>query len=234
MDKVTAVITSYNRFDLLQKTVDSLEKYFKGEIIIIEDSANPEMWEKIDSKYAHHTLIFNAQNLGLIQSIDRAYSYVETPYVFHSEDDYLFLKDGFIEKSVEVLDSDPMINMVWIKGLEEAKRTRYPLSELKMAGNTPYHIVLPKSNMPNHGWKGFCFQCGLRRMVAYQKVAPYDSLISQWTDENGKVWGGTHITNREKACDAAYHKLGYKSAILTEKYAEHLGYGRSTYNLKNR
>lgn len=233
-NKVTTVITSFNRFELLTQCVCSLEKYFKGEIIIIEDSANAEMQEKVVEQFSHHTLILNEQNIGLIKSIDKAYSYVETPYVFHSEDDYYFLEPGFIEDSVAVLDSDPKLNMVWIKGIEEAHRTKYPLSEQRMASDVPYHVVYPKSTGGIHGWKGFCFQCGLRSMRAYNEIAPYDSLISQWTDENGKVWGGFHITNREKACDAAYHKLGYRSAILTKKYAEHRGYGHSTYGLKNR
>ena len=231
-DKVTAVITSFNRFDLLTQCVCSLEKYFKGEIIIIEDSANAEMKEKVIAQFSHHTLVFNQENLGLIKSIDKAYSMVKTPFVFHTEDDYVFLKDGFIEHSVTVLESDYSINMVWIKGLDEAERTHYPLSGLRMIGNVPYHIVLPKSPESKHSWKGFCFQCGLRRMEAYHEVGLYDNLISQWT-ENGTVYGGFHITNREKACDKAYNELGYHSAILTEKYAVHEGYLKSTYGLKN-
>jgi len=232
--KVTTVVTSFNRFDLLVQCVCSLEKYFDGEIIIIEDSANEEMQNKVVEQFSHHTLILNEVNLGLIQSIDKAYSHVKTPFVFHTEDDYIFTQGGFIVDSLSVLESDPAFNMVWIKGLDEAKRTHYPLSEQKMVGDIPYHIILPKSPNPKHGWKGFCFQCGLRSMKAYRQIAPYDDLICEWTDENGKVQGGNHITNREKACDTAYDKLGYRSAILTEKYAEHKGYLKSTYGLKNR
>jgi hypothetical protein len=36
------------------------------------------------------------KKVGQITSIDIAYSYVDTPYVYHSEDDFVTLKDGFI------------------------------------------------------------------------------------------------------------------------------------------
>ncbi len=229
-NKVTAVVTSFNRFDLLTQTVCSLEKHFKGEIIIIEDSANKEMHEKVKSLFSHHTLVFNEENIGLIRSIDKAYAMVETPYVFHTEDDYLFHKAGFIEDSLKILEHDKKILKVWIRGTDYVGRCGHPISpEFYMAGGVRYHIV-----MERHSWNGFCFQCGLLSMEAYHKIAPYDNLISEWIDENGNIQGGNHITNREKACDKAYQELGYRAAILMVEYAKHLGYLRSTHGLKNR
>lgn len=229
-DKVTAVITSFNRIELLKQTVDTLQAYFDGEIIIIEDSVNKEMHEKVKELYPQHTLVFNEENIGLIKSIDKAYALVKTPFVFHSEDDFLFHKGGFIEKSVKILESDDKIVQVWCRGTDYYGRNGHPLSqESYMADDVLYHFVLPKND-----WHGFSFYGGLQSMKAYHEIAPYDDLISEWKDENGDIQGGTHITNREKACEKAYYEAGYRAAILTEKYAEHVGYGFSTYGLKNR
>ena len=42
-------------------------------------------------------LIFNENRQGQIKSVDYAYSMVETPYIFHLEDDWEFYESYFIE-----------------------------------------------------------------------------------------------------------------------------------------
>jgi hypothetical protein len=114
MDDVTVVLTSCNRPELLEKTLISFIKYntYRNikETIIIDDSGiygcnnivlnkpylNPYL------KILNIKSIYNKTNIGQIQSIDKAYSYVKTKYIFHCEEDWEFLQTGFIEKSLKI------------------------------------------------------------------------------------------------------------------------------------
>lgn len=216
--KVSVVITSFNRLDLLKRTVTSFNKFNTYPIekfIIIEDSCNKAMHEEMKRIYPNYTLIFNEQNLGLVDSIDKAYSQVETDYVFHTEDDYEFYERGFIERSLAVMENDPLIMQVWIRKLTDIGILTYEPKSFNI-GKARYHLI---GKSKDNNWYGFCFQCGLRRMDAYDKVKPFTqwSLPSDFT------------ALRECKIGKAYWNLGYRAAILDEGYCRHLGYSRSTY-----
>ena len=124
MKEVSLVITSCGRFDLLKKTLDSFfEKntYPIKKIIITEDSTEGEKLKKLLSKYENREfhIIINKERLGQLKSIDRAYKEVDTEYVFHCEDDWEFLKEGFIEKSMEILEEDPKILLIGLRDKDD-------------------------------------------------------------------------------------------------------------------
>ena len=218
---VSVVITSFNRFDLLQRTIDSFNQYNTYPIdkfIIIEDSGDLEMKRKIEhylnGKEENYKLIFNETNQGLVESIDIAYSQVETPYVFHSEDDYEYFREGFVERSLEVLEHDPLVMQVWLRSLDDT--VDMPVEpEILKSGDVPYHLI---GHCINNWWHGFCFQCGLRKMRAYSRIKPF----TQWSPPTD------FLSQRECKIGQAYYALGYRAAILPEGYAKHTGQFRST------
>lgn len=228
---VSVVITSFNRLDLLLKTVNSFNTFNTYPIekfIIIEDSCNKEMHDEMRRLFAdpRFTLVFNERNLGLIDSIDKAYSMVTSDYVFHTEDDYEFIRHGFIERSLIVMETYPKVMQVWIRNLNDIGILTFEPEPMRISWtrgglNTEavHFHMMGMSNDKN--WYGFCFQCGLRRMDAYDKVKPFSSL-SPATD---------FITLRECKIGQAYWKLGYRAAILDEGYCRHLGMNRSTYGM---
>ena len=214
---VTVVITSFNRFDLLRKTITTFEQYNTcpiDKVIIIEDSCNLEMKRKIESFIRHkdnYQLIFNEVNQGQVESIDIAYSHVETPYVFHTEDDYEYFRSGFIERSLLVIESDPKLMQVWIRKLNDTMGMPF-LPEVHSVSGVNYHRIGDVAD-----WHGFCFQCGLRKMSAYNDVKPY----SQWSPNTD------FPSQRECKIGQALYDKGYYAAILTEGYARHTGQFRS-------
>ena len=121
---VTVVITSCNRHNLLFNTISSFIKFNTWKhiqkMIIIEDckisneqavSMESNVLSIVSSLFPVH-IIFNDNNIGQIASIDKAYSFVETPYTFHLEDDWEFYNSGFIEESLNILNIDRNILMV--------------------------------------------------------------------------------------------------------------------------
>ena len=225
--KVSVVITSFNRLDLLKRTIESFNMFNTYPIekfIVIEDSADRDMMNNtiefleslptgFGSKVKKYLYMFNEKNIGQIDTIDLAYSRVETPYVFHSEDDYEYFRHGFIEKSIAVMEHNPKIMQVWIRKTSDVMGQPilpqiYDINDKRIS----YQII-----GEHQEWYGFCFQCGLRRMDIYKQVAPY----FQWSPDTD------FTSQRECKIGIALWKLGYKAAILPEGYARHTGQFRS-------
>ena len=138
MEEVTLVITSCGRFDLLKRTLDSFfEKntYPIKKIIITEDSTEGKKLENLISQYENEKnkhnfcLIINETREGQLRSIDKAYNEVDTEYVFHCEDDWLFLKKGFIEKSMKLLKEDPDLLTVGLRSKKDFKESFFRKEE---------------------------------------------------------------------------------------------------------
>ncbi len=167
---VTLVITSFNRFDLLEQTLDTFflhNDYPLARAIVIEDSQNLDFFrvmERYKSKGVEP--MFNEQRLGQHRSIDRAYSTVETEFIFHCEDDYLFGRPGIIRESMEILQSDSDILMVLPRQKEDLP---YYLDSVpvRSIGNARYRKVGPKFH---HLWYTFSFNAGLRRLSDYRML----------------------------------------------------------------
>lgn len=173
---VTIVITSCGRFDLLKRTLASLEQfntYPVKQVFITEDSGSELVKAAVPKHWLEHTIfIINNPKLGQLKSIDAAYSQVTTPWVFHCEDDWEFYRSGFIEDSMALLKEKPEALQVWLRSYYHDLRIHSPyvyLSELRVLDSIKYYEVLSSKE----DWQGFSFNPGLRRLTDYQQYAPY-------------------------------------------------------------
>ena len=213
--EVTVVMTSFNRLELLKRTVDSFMKYNTypiKEFIIVDDSANEDMHDSLKGLYPDFTLVLNEENIGVFESIDKVYANIQTPYIFQTEEDWDYHREGFIEKSMKVLESDPKICLVWIRDWDYLQD--HPvLPKLYHAEDVPFHLLGDGEYW--HGWSG---APGLRRLSDYKLIAPY----CQWSKKTDRM------TVRECMIDNAFWRLGFKSALLLDGYITHTGGGQST------
>ena len=219
--KITFCLTSCNRFDLLQKTLDSfldLNKYPIEKYIIIEDSANINIHKQITEKYSNIAqLIFNPRNIGQYKSIDDMYKNVNTDYIFHCEDDWLFQNNSsFIEESLNILEEKENIHQVWL--ISEKVHPVIEPNIYKTTNNTKYKMV-----KTNHygGWCGFSFNPGLRRKTDILKMFP--NGFQEFIQPN------LPSVQTEFRCNLNAAKQGYRAAILLNHACVHIGgNGRST------
>jgi hypothetical protein len=220
MKEVTVVLTACNRADLLERTLDSffeMNTYPLKRFIIIDDGMNFGCNDFVKDKYNFPIeLIYNNPKLYQIKSIDYAYSLVDTEYIFHMEEDWLFFKPGFIEDSIEVLEQDPNIVQVWLRGLDD-KTLNHPHSpDLYSSGKNK--LVM---NLPNGVWGGISFNPGLNR-------------LSDWKSFTDGYNGCNRLTPAEKSggvtleCDISYENLqrGKITMRFVESYIEHIGWDR--------
>lgn len=208
---VTVVCTACGRPDLLRRTLSSFFQYNTYPIekfIVIEDSGIKGVNDLLKKDYPLITWMHNAKRLGQVKSIDRAYTQVNSEYIFHMEDDWSFYRSGFIEKSLPILESDPKILQVWIRHL----------SDLNGHGTigTPNSYRIVKSN--HRGlFHGFSWNPGLRRLSDWEKIGPF----SRHTTFNPAKAGQSEID-----IGKLYHELGYYAVVLKEGYVRHIGQNR--------
>ena len=106
---ITVCVTSCNRWELLEQTLDSflnLNTYPIERYLLHEDSDNVDIVNKIKEKYPMFEVFGSGYNVGLLKSIDNLYSLVKTDYIFHLEDDWNFESNSnFIQESLNVLEN---------------------------------------------------------------------------------------------------------------------------------
>ena len=208
MEKVTLVITSCGRFDLLKRTLDSFfEKntYPIEKIIITEDSTEGKKLENLISQYENQEnkpnfhLIINEVREGQLKSIDKAYKEVDTEYIFHCEDDWEFLKGNFIEKSMKLLKENPKLLTVGLRSKKDFKEGFFKKEEYISKDGEKFYEVKDEI---------FTYNPGLRR-------------------KSDNDWFGSHEKLKDKLYEIAlskfYKERHYRTIYFKEKYVEHIG-----------
>lgn len=208
---ITVVVTSCNRFDLLERTLASFSAHNDYPIqrfVLIEDSGN-ETVKCVTDKFPELNIevIVNSPSLGQFASIDRAYSTVETEYIFHCEDDWEFTQPDFIRRSVLILKADPSITLVWPRNDDEAPKwmKKHPYQEFNGV------LVRPIDPRAHHVWGNFTFNPGLRRLSHY------------------KMMPGGYAAMGESRTSIYLKRQGYRMVVLADGGVFHIGDGeRST------
>ena len=228
-DNVTLVITSCNRPDLLEKTLQSFVSFNTYSIkscIIIDDSGNVGCNDKILELYnclLNIKCIYNKTNIGQLKSIDKVYSYVTTKYIFHCEEDWNFTKLEFIEKSMNIFKNypDEKIFTIWLRAHHCTSLHPIIKDDLKRG----FYLMDKEFSYMDKGerytWCGVTFNPGLRKTTDMYKVHPFSNKCKV-TIKNGKSFPshGEYTTNRNFA------ELGFYGVILDDPtgHVEHIGF----------
>lgn len=201
--------------EMTLKSFSLMNDYPITEYIIVDDSGDARVHEEIKRLYHDYTLILEPNNRGQVICIDDAYSRIKTKYIFHCEDDWKFIKPHFIEDSLIILESDPMIMQVWLNNINN-----HPITEKRIVDNLEYGIA-----DWNKGTFGMSWNPGLRRLNDYKKIAPF----IKWANPPDQPNIPLHYliaTSVEWYAGEEFVKMGYRTAVLNDIYCEHIGVGR--------
>lgn len=210
----TLVVTSCDRHDLLKSTLESYYAHvdqWPRELIVIEDSAKemPEFLKDFVWRQRSLKWMTNGERRGQIFSIDRAYREVQTEFIMHCEDDWLFERGAgeFVRESKAILGEYPEIIQVSLRGDTGwhplVRENKYPFLIA-----TPYWRGV---------WGGIAFNPGLRRLSDYKAVGTYGSKVS---------FGQTGLQH-EEALSKWLLDQGFRIADLNRSICVHIGGGRS-------
>jgi len=208
MKKVTLFITSCGRPDLLKRTLETFNQfntYPIEEAIIVEDSGivgSIDFVHEICSLFPCK-VIYNEKRLGQMASMELGVKYIKTPYTFHCEDDWEFYDYSFIEASMEILESNENISMVFLRSYAEYI-FRYNM-QIDESMNYKYNVLHQNNNSL------YSFNPGLRRTNIYFEKYPYTT-----TNED------------EGTLQSFYRTKGYISVVTKNHagYVDHIGWGR--------
>lgn len=204
---VSLFLTSCNRPQLLQKTLESFVRYNTYPIeygIIVEDSGIKGINDFAKSIVPFPLKIIYADSRrGQMKSIENGLQYLSTKYVFHCEEDWEFYAPEFIEDSMKILQKNSMITSVWLRNQREIT-SMYPIPVNKVE-NDDYYIVGP--NTGNFSWNP-----GLRTMEVQTMFTPYNS--------------NNLLTICEGGLSEAFRELKMTSAMTSNVngYVRHIGW----------
>jgi hypothetical protein len=218
---ITICLTSCGRFDLLEKTISSLVSYWDGEppaaFLIHEDSGNipTSLGIELNRFLKRHWQIEAKWTLsnyaGQVHAIDTLYHQVETPYIFHCEDDWEFYQSGFIGDSKAVLEAEPKCAVVWIKHpADRSGHTILPGIKLTKTGIRYQQLA----HRFRGDWHGMTWSPGLRRLSDYMIAGEFGKFCT-WRPND-------HII-AEKDYNKKYYDLGYSGFTLCRGFIKHIG-----------
>jgi len=210
-DAFTIVVTSCGRFDLLEATLRSLFAHLDrapAKAIVVEDSCDQRVRDVVaalaDGAAFPMEAIVNEEKLGQIASIDMAYEKVETPFIFHCEDDWEFFRNGFIAESFAILKAHPDVSTVGLRARDQINTLERDLPARKLDG-VEYFLSDPALHPE---YFSYSFNPGLRRLADAQKVGPFAPI------------------GHEADISYAFKKAGFRTANLERPCVGHIGDGR--------
>jgi len=171
---VTVCITSCGRLDLLAETLATFQRFnFGGTYLLSEDSADPAIIAKVHEIYADMEVLSGPQQLGLMGAIDRLYSRVTTPYIFHLEDDWAF--NGPVDWATAIAALDhPHVANVSVRTLAEIKpKFRQRSTTLSIQG-TDLRLMKANAHPEFFGWSP---NPGLIKTELYHRYAPFSAYM---------------------------------------------------------
>jgi len=167
----SVVLTSCERFDLLEQTLQSLIPNLSGpldEIVVIEDSPDRSVQDVLDAISKDIRLIQNNPQLGQMRSIDKIYETIKSSHAFHCEDDWEFTRGGFIEESITILDNFPKVSMVGLRPRHELN-PRIRNAPQETLEEIEFFRLDPKAHPE---YFSYSFNPGLRRMIDLKPFLP--------------------------------------------------------------
>ncbi|MCK9558042.1 MAG: hypothetical protein M0R50_08400 [Candidatus Cloacimonetes bacterium] len=211
----TTFVLSCNRLDVLAETMQSFKETqdYPTKMVIVDDSGVEDVFEHLKFVYGDWCdIICFPRNRSQWWAMDFMVSYCDTEYIFYLEDDWKFLKSGYLNDSKKILQKYRNVGVIDIswrtfenegidsydKQLKEFKAddgTTVTYYDKKAFTITDYHLH----------WYGWIGSPNLKRR---------DDLI--WL-------GRVEKWHNEWNIDRKFLALGYKAVFLNGQYVVHLG-----------
>lgn len=201
---VTLCLTIGRRPHLLRQTLNSLFERCKFENIIAINDFRDEPTNAVFRELCPEgKLISLDQQIGHHRAVDHMYSMVQTPYVFHCEDDWLFDAPIDIAGATEALKSNSQISQVCLRRLSDFNfsESEKPLIT-KIRVNQNDYFRLDRLHPQWHGYT----------------LNPHISSIGTW-----RSLGGFSGFKKERHISRLLRTQGFFSAYASPGACLHIG-----------
>lgn len=176
----TLVITSCRRFDLLEKTLASMQPWignFSHRIIVEDSDQRPHFFNELESD--GFTILINGSSLGQHQSIDNAYRKVNTEFIFHCEDDWEFLEKPSFCGAKHILkngiDEQTKLSVVSFRdSTRNEPNDQDAYREFELMGSWYRYSLRQKSK-----YNSFTFNPSVLRRDLYKMLGSYSDFLTE-------------------------------------------------------
>lgn len=227
---LTLTITTCKRFDLFEKTINSIINCFDIELIdfwfCVDDNSSTEDRKKMQELYPFFTFYFKTiEEKGHPRSMNIIKKHLSTPYQFHLEDDWkFFVKRPYIKNALDVLSCNSNIGQclfnknyaeiesdIDVKGgiLHLTKNNfRYYIHEFVQTEEQLQKWIAKHGNgKSSNYWPHFSFRPSIIKTKIYAQLGDFDETKSHF----------------EMDYAFRYFGKGYISAFFEGIYSLHTG-----------
>jgi GR25 family glycosyltransferase involved in LPS biosynthesis len=201
MPLITFSITTCKRYDLFEKTMNSFINCCQDIDLItrwicVDDNSSEEDRIKMKKKYPFFDFVWKSpEQKGHAQSMNIILNKVDTPYLFHMEDDWQFFNPAFyIRQCLEVLSNNPnygqcLINKNYAETFEDVRIIGGIFKTTKDGLRYYVHDHEPDGTKfqerYGHGancayWAHYSLRPGLNRTNILKDVGAYDPSVSHF------------------------------------------------------
>lgn len=229
---VTVSITTCKRYDLFHKTINSFlncctDIDLVDEWICVDDNSSEEDRAKMKELYPFFTFYFKTkEEKGHPKSMNIIRELVQTPYLFHMEDDWkFFCKTNFISRCLDVLSCDNrigqcLLNRNYMETERDSGRIVGGFPNKSLTGLRYYiHEFCPDKKSSEEFNRKYNFQpnCAYWAHFSFRPSMIRTFIL--------KDLGEFSYTDRHFEMEYSYRyiKRGYISAFLESIYCIHTG-----------
>lgn len=230
---VTVTITSCKRLSLFLQTMESFmrcvcDKGFIKEYICIDDNSSEEDRQQMKRDYPFVKYIMKDETTkGHVKSMQMITSLINTPYIFHLEDDWLFHNRVSISDMLEIMLDQPMIlRQVCVNRNYNVNSTRRSVGGLEhfTRGNLRYFVhehctldvfsekygrdVMSCCYWPHFSLQPSLIDASIFKEIEFEDLSNNDSSLS------------SHF---EMTFARKYTNKGWKTAFSQESNTTHIG-----------
>ena len=203
----TTFVLSCNRLAVLDKTIQSFlsTRDYQTRMVILDDSAEPGVFDALVERYgAFSDIICFPRNRSQWWALDFMVSFCDTEYIFYLEDDWEFLKSGYLSQSRKILQQHRDIGTIDISLRTHAEQG-FETHEPALIDDAFYYKKFWRISDYHLHWYGWTGSPNLKRR---------DDLV---------LLGRVEKWHNEWNIDRRFLALGLKSVFLRDRYVEHLG-----------
>ena len=206
--RITPVLTSCGRFDLLQQTISSFAGQFDApRILVSEDSTDAAGAAAFARANPIADMRVHPEKFGQMRSIDALYAEVETPYVLHLEDDWNFTAGVDLDAVVSFLEAHDDVSVVCIAYRFDKRFARH-VTRTSHAGLE--FLLWDLDTHPK--WFSYSFNPSVGRLSLWRELGSFTSF---GTEENVSA-----------ACKAR----GLRIAYVVPSIGHHIGDDRHAHD----
>lgn len=176
----TLVITSCGRFDLLERTLASMHPWigmFPNRIVVEDSGHTSQLFNQLKSD--GFTILINGSSLGQHRSIDNAYCYIDTDFIFHCEDDWEFLEEPNFCGAKHILkngiDEHTKLSVVSFRdSTRNEPNDQDAYREFELMGRWYRYSLRQKSK-----YNSFTFNPSVLRRDLYKMLGSYSDFLTE-------------------------------------------------------